>query len=73
MDGEKCVLAFLIGAHGILEASFGRPLDEEKSDGKKIRDRTEHRSTTVGWRAFGEEKKVRSSKKCMGVKSLAKI
>jgi len=29
--------------------------------------RSEHRSTTVGWRAFGEEKNVRSSKKRMGV------
>jgi hypothetical protein len=28
------------------------PLDAEKSDEKKIRHRTEHRSTTVGWRAF---------------------
>jgi hypothetical protein len=28
------------------------PLDAEKSDGKKIRHRTEHQSTTVGWRAF---------------------
>ncbi len=52
---------------GILEASFHRPLDTEKSDEKKIRNRTEHRSTTVGWRAFGEEKNVRSSKKRMGV------
>jgi hypothetical protein len=52
---------------GILEASFRRPLDTEKSDGKKIRDRTEHQSTTVGWRAFDEEKNVRSSKKRMGV------
>jgi hypothetical protein len=29
--------------------------------------RSEHRSTTVGWRAFDEEKNVRSSKKRMGV------
>jgi hypothetical protein len=48
-------------------------MDEEKRDGKKIRDRTENRSTTVGCRAFGEEKKVRSSKKRVGGKSLAKI
>jgi len=57
---------------GILEASFRRPLDTEKSDGKKIRDRTEHRSTIVGCRAFDEEKNVHSNKKRMGV-SLAKI
>jgi hypothetical protein len=38
-----------------------------ESDGKKIRDRTEHRSTTVGWRAFGEEKNVHNNKKRMGV------
>ncbi len=41
-------------------------LDEQKSDEKKIKDRTENRSTTVGWRAFDEEKKVRSSKKAHG-------
>jgi hypothetical protein len=47
-------------------------LDAEKSDRKKIRDRTEHRSTTIGWRAFGEEKNVGSSKKRMGVKIIGK-
>jgi hypothetical protein len=54
--------------HGILEASFRRRLDAEKSDEKKIRDRTEHRSTTVGWRVFCKEKNVRNSKKRTGVK-----
>jgi hypothetical protein len=40
--------------------------------GKKIKDRTEQQLTTVGWRAFDEEKNVRSSKKRMGVKIIGK-
>jgi hypothetical protein len=68
MDDEKCVL---LGARNS-QGEFRRPLDAEKSDEKKIRDKTEHRSMTVGWRAFGEEKNVRSSKKRMGVKIIGK-